>query len=334
MTDVLEINNIETQVIEIVEKGPAGPRGEAGTTDHGQLTGLADDDHAQYHNDARALTFLGTRSTTDLPEGDNEYYTDFKVDARITAQKGQASGLATLDGSSKIPSSQLPAIAVTDVFVVNSQAAQLALSAEEGDVAVRTDQNKSYIHNGGTAGTMSDWQEMLTPTDLVISVNGQTGAVSLTTNDITEGGSNLYYTNTRADARIAAAVGVSVQAYDANTVKSNVVTSYSKQQYAAEASLTSSSGHIAWNLDNAQAAVHTATESTQLDNPTNMHAGAWYSFRFIQHASAAKNLTFGSAYKWPGGVVPTQSNGASAVDIYVFYCDGTNMHGVVQQGFA
>jgi len=42
--------------------------------DHGTLTGLADDDHTQYHTDARALTWLGTRSTTDLPQGTNLYY--------------------------------------------------------------------------------------------------------------------------------------------------------------------------------------------------------------------------------------------------------------------
>lgn len=53
--------------------------------DHGTLAGLGDDDHAQYHTDARALTWLGTRSTTDLPEGTNLYYTDGRADARIAA---------------------------------------------------------------------------------------------------------------------------------------------------------------------------------------------------------------------------------------------------------
>lgn len=173
--------------------------------DHGDLTGLGDDDHTQYHNDSRALTWLGTRSTSDLPEGSNLYYTDVKVDARITLQKGAALGLATLDASSKIPTSQLPAIALTDVFVVNSQAAQLALSAEEGDVAVRTDENKSYIHNGGTSGTMADWQELLTPTDAVLSVNGFTGAVSLTTTNIPEG-TNLYFNDERAQDAVGAMV--------------------------------------------------------------------------------------------------------------------------------
>lgn len=101
-----------------------------------------------------------------------------------TANKAVAGGYASLDGSGKIPSSQLPAIAITSVTVVASQAAQLALTAQEGDIAVRSDLNKSYIHNGGVAGTMADWTELATPTDLVISVNGYTGAVTLTKADV------------------------------------------------------------------------------------------------------------------------------------------------------
>lgn len=125
------------------------------------------------------------------------------ADARISAQKAQANGLATLDGSGVIPTSQLPALAITQTFVVNSQAAQLALTAQEGDVAVRTDQNKSYIQNGESSGTMADWQELLTPTDTVLSVNGQTGAVTLTTTDIAEG-INLYFTDSAAKAAAVA----------------------------------------------------------------------------------------------------------------------------------
>lgn len=52
-----------------------------GVTDHGALTGLSDDDHTQYHTDGRALTWLGTRSTSDLPEGSRLYYTDGRARA-------------------------------------------------------------------------------------------------------------------------------------------------------------------------------------------------------------------------------------------------------------
>lgn len=61
-----------------------------GASDHGALTGLSDDDHAQYHTDARALTWLGTRSTTDLSEGSNLYYTTARANAAIDARVDKA----------------------------------------------------------------------------------------------------------------------------------------------------------------------------------------------------------------------------------------------------
>ncbi|EQA61735.1 hypothetical protein [Leptospira alexanderi] len=39
----------------------------------------------------------------------------------------------------KLPVSLMPSIAITDLFIVNSQAAMLSLSAQRGDIAVRTD---------------------------------------------------------------------------------------------------------------------------------------------------------------------------------------------------
>ena len=90
-----------------------------------------------------------------------------------------------MDGSGKINPSQLPAIAVTDTFVVANQPAMLALTAETGDVAVRTDQNKSYILKGINPSILSDWQELLTPTDSVSSIYGRTGAVTAQAGDYT-----------------------------------------------------------------------------------------------------------------------------------------------------
>ena len=97
----------------------------------------------------------------------------------ITTQKGAVNGIASLDGSGLIPTNQLPALAITETSVVASQAAMLALTAQVGDVAVRTDVNKSFILTAEPATTLGNWQELLTPTDSVLSVDGLTGAVVL-----------------------------------------------------------------------------------------------------------------------------------------------------------
>ena len=79
-----------------------------------------------------------------------------------------------------IPQTSASPLTITDVFVVNSEAAMLALStAQVGDVAIRTDQNKSYILSSSVPATLSNWKELLTPPDAVSSVDGQTGSVSL-----------------------------------------------------------------------------------------------------------------------------------------------------------
>lgn len=101
------------------------------------------------------------------------------------AQKGVANGLASLDSSGKLTASQVSAIAITDTYVVASQAAMLALTlAETGDIAVRTDLNKSFILKGASYSVLADWQELLTPTDAVQSVNGATGTVVLTSSAV------------------------------------------------------------------------------------------------------------------------------------------------------
>ena len=97
----------------------------------------------------------------------------------INGQLGVSNGIAPLDGNGKVPTDHLPALAISETSVVVSQAAMLALTAQVGDIAVRTDVNKSFILTATPASTLGNWQELLTPTDAVLSVDGTTGAVSL-----------------------------------------------------------------------------------------------------------------------------------------------------------
>lgn len=153
-------------------------------------------------------------TTDNVPEGaTNLYYSDARADARIALQKGAANGIATLDAGSKIPAAQLPAIAITDTFVVGSQAAMLALTAQTGDIAVRTDLSETFILKGTDPTNLGDWQQLLSPGGTVTSVNGYTGTVVLTTTDIAEG-TNLYYLDSRARAAIS---GVSPILYNSGT---------------------------------------------------------------------------------------------------------------------
>ena len=98
--------------------------------------------------------------------------------------------LVPLAADGKIDPKWLHQIAITDTHVVVDLAALDLLSAagtvQKGDVGVVTSANESYIFNG------TSWQKLLTPTDSVLSVNGHTGAVILTTDDVTETSLNMY----------------------------------------------------------------------------------------------------------------------------------------------
>lgn len=101
------------------------------------------------------------------------------------ANKDLAGGYAGLDLSGRLNPAQLPNLAITDTFVVVSQAAMLLLTAQTGDVAVRTDESKSYILAGSDPTALADWQELLTPTTGVTTVFGRSGAVTAQNNDYT-----------------------------------------------------------------------------------------------------------------------------------------------------
>ena len=150
--------------------------------------------------DAKGRVTEGVANLTaaDIPE-----LTLAKIsDAGTAAAKdfGTAEGnVPVLGAGGKLSEAVIPAIAITDTFVVDSQAAMLVLEAQQGDVAVRTDVNKTFILKVAPATTLANWVELETPTDAVTSVNGLTGAVTLTTSEVAEG-SNLYFTTARANA--------------------------------------------------------------------------------------------------------------------------------------
>lgn len=107
------------------------------------------------------------------------------VGTAASKNTGTASGnVPILDASGKLDTSILPAITVTDTFVIGIEKEMLELNAQVGDVAVRTDLSKSFILKTADASVIDHWQELLTPVDSVTSVAGKTGVVILNSADV------------------------------------------------------------------------------------------------------------------------------------------------------
>ena len=116
------------------------------------------------------------------------------TDAVNTAALGVANGVATLDVNGKLNLSQLPNLAITDTFVVSSQSQMTSLTAEIGDIAVRTDLTKTFILRSLPSTTVGNWQELLNPTNTnvgtvtSVSASGPSSGITVTGSPITNSG--------------------------------------------------------------------------------------------------------------------------------------------------
>ncbi len=151
------------------------------------------------------ITNLAT--PTAASDASTKAYVDSTAGAFNTLM-GAANGIATLDNQGKLTFGQIPAIAITDVYVVQNIAARDALVIEEGDVAkviqaeLASDGvnylSRTYIYAVDNQSQIGSWIEIQSESD-VMSVAGRIGHVTLDTGDVSEKvGGPVYFTETRA----------------------------------------------------------------------------------------------------------------------------------------
>ena len=142
-----------------------------------------------------------------------------------TSDEGVANGVATLDGSGKVPIGQIPdavigALNYQGTWNATTNSPTLTSSVGTKGFYYVVSVAGSTNLNGITDWQVGDWAvyngsawQKVDNTDGVTSVNGFTGAVTLTTTNIAEG-TNEYFTTARARASVSAGTGIS---YDSST---------------------------------------------------------------------------------------------------------------------
>lgn len=219
-------------------------------------------------------------------------------------ESGVPGGVATLDSGGKIPASQLPLIALIKPNVVASQVAQLALTAEQGDVAIRTDQNKSYMHNGGTSGTMADWTEILA--DSVLSVNGHTGVVTLTSADVSA---------VAASARTASG-GVAGLGADGKVLKEELFPRTETLVDAATVALD------AQNNDGGR--LNTVSQGITIQNPSGSPV-TFQKYMLRVKSVSSQTITWGSKFRGSSDIpLPATTFGGTLISYYGFLYHATD----------
>ncbi|MBC9000452.1 hypothetical protein [Micromonospora aurantiaca (nom. illeg.)] len=192
--------------VPVVEKGTAG--GVATLDGSGQLTA----------SQLPAITAADVGAAPAVHDHDDRYPTETEVAEALatkaedvhshpgyvpTSTVGVEGGPAGPLVGGVLPTSQLPALAITDVFTVASEAEMLALAAQRGDVAIRTDLPGALILAADPPSALASWKQLPTPADAVLSVNGRTGVVVLAAADV--GAAATDHTHTPAEIGAATA---------------------------------------------------------------------------------------------------------------------------------
>lgn len=134
----------------------------------------------------------------------------------------------------------------------------------------------------------------------------------------------------------SAAIGSTVQAYDVDTAKTDVKQTFTAQQAPMQGTLTDGTT-IAWNCDsNGQEVTVTLAGNRTMGAPTNVLVGALYLVRIAQDATGSRTLAWNAAYKFGTIGAPTLTTTASKVDFVSFRgasgntmeCLGTRMDAV------
>jgi hypothetical protein len=136
------------------------------------------DPHPQYltqtEGDARYATTGSSAADLSAHVAAADPHTQYQKES----EKGAANGYAGLDGTGKLPASQLPNLAVIDFLgTVANQAAMLALSGEKGDWCARSDTSTVYVITGSNPSQIGSWTALSYPT----GTGGTVTSVALTT---------------------------------------------------------------------------------------------------------------------------------------------------------
>jgi hypothetical protein len=234
--------------------------------------------------------------------------------AEQTSAKNANSGYCGLDSSGLVSASQLPSY-VDDVLEYANLAAFPGTGAT-GKIYVAVDTGKVYRWSGS----------------VYVEISPSPGS----TDSVTEGSTNLYYTNTRADARITAAIGVTVASLTGTeTLTSKTLTNPTVNNYTegvvAIGTVTSAST-LSLTNGTVQTATLTASTACTFTMPTVV-AGKSFVLMLKQAATTGNGTATFTGVKWSGGTAPTVTAAAARMDILSFFADSVNWYGSFTQNF-
>ena len=203
---------------------------------------------------------------------------------------------------------------VAGALYFNSVAGEMRVYTGSAWVAAYVSGTGFLATTGGTmTGAITFAAGQTTPAVAAITSGSITGITDLAVADGGTGASNA----SGARTNLGLVINTDVQAYDADTAKTDVVQSFTVAQRGAISTLTSAST-VTPDFAAANNFSLTLGHTVTLANPTNLTAGQSGAIFITQGASTAYTMSFGSYWDFSNGTAPSVTSTLSAVDVLVY----------------
>ena len=183
---------------------------------------------------------------------------------------------------------------------------------QEGEICYATDQDKLSVKEGSS----------LVSTQADVSTKANIASPTFTGTVTIPAGASI------------ADIGSTIQAFDADTAKTDVAQTFTAAQRSSITTLTSGA---TVTPDFAASNNYTLTldQNLTIANPTNLTAGQSGSIFLVQDGTGSRTASWGSYWDFAGGTAPTLSTGANVVDRVDYVVrSSTSIHAVATLAYS
>jgi hypothetical protein len=189
---------------------------------------------------------------------------------------------------------------------------------QEGEICYATDQDKLYVKEGSNLVDATPATDITGKADLASpTFTGVPAAPTATSGtNTTQIATTAFVTAAVPDVSGKANtsdIGTTIQAYDADTAKTDTAQTFTAAQRGTIGTLTDGAT-ITPDFATANNFTVTLAGNRTIANPTNLTAGQSGSIFIVQDGTGSRTAAWGSYWDFAGGTAPTLTTTAAAVD--------------------